>query len=156
MAAMSDFEAYATRYEHLRMERRDGILQVTLHSAGETLRWGGGPHHELGAAFRDIGADRDNRVVILTGTGESFIELVDESNVGQRLPATQMSARVWDRITWDAKQLLTNLLDICVAGKRWPTLLSSTSSMNDSPVPVRMTTRLSRSAPISRNAAPNS
>jgi len=111
---MSDFETYATRYEHLRMERRDGILQVTLHSAGETLRWGGGPHHELGAAFRDIGADRDNRVVILTGTGESFIELVDESNVGQRLPATQMSARVWDRITWDAKQLLTNLLDIDV------------------------------------------
>ena len=37
---MTHFDSYANRYEHLRMERRDGILQVTLHSAGETLRWG--------------------------------------------------------------------------------------------------------------------
>jgi hypothetical protein len=29
---MSAFDSYATRYQHLRMERRDGILQVTLHS----------------------------------------------------------------------------------------------------------------------------
>ena len=109
---MTTFDSYATKYQHLRMERRDGILQVTLHSDGKTLRWGGGPHGELGPAFRDIGADPDTKVIILTGTGDSFIEEVDASNVGQRLPATQMSPRTWDHIYWNAKQLLMNLLEI--------------------------------------------
>ena len=109
---MSTFDSYATKYQHVRMERRDGILQVTLHSNGKTLRWGGGPHSELGPAFRDIAADHDTKVVILTGTGAAFIEEVDASNVGQRLPATQMSPRTWDHIYWNAKQLLMNLLDI--------------------------------------------
>ena len=109
---MTSFDSYANKYEHVRMERRDGILQATLHSAGKTLRWGGGPHGELGPAFRDIAADPDTKVVILTGTGDTFIEEVDTSNVGQRLPTTQMSPRTWDHIYWNAKQLLTNLLDI--------------------------------------------
>ena len=58
------------------------------NSNGATLRWGGGPHGELGPAFLDIGTDPDTKVVILTGTGSSFIEEVDSSNVGQRLPTT--------------------------------------------------------------------
>ncbi|MCC6706900.1 MAG: enoyl-CoA hydratase/isomerase family protein [Gammaproteobacteria bacterium] len=109
---MSVFASYSTKYRHLRMERRDGILQVTLHSEGETLRWGGGPHAEFGAAFRDIGADPDNRVIIMTGVGDAFIERVDASNVGQRLPATRMSPHTWNQIYWNAKQLLMNLLEI--------------------------------------------
>ncbi len=109
---MVTFADYATKYQHIRMERRDGILQLTLHSNGETLRWGAGPHEELGFAFRDIGSDPENRVIILTGTGHAFIEEVDSGNVGQRLPATKITPRVWDHIYWDAKQLLMNLLDI--------------------------------------------
>lgn len=109
---MSTFDDYANKYQHLRMERSDGILQITMHSEGGTLRWGGGPHGEFGAAFRDIAADRDNRVIILTGTGDHFIETVDDSNVGQRLPTTRMSPQTWDHIYWNAKQLLMNLLEI--------------------------------------------
>ena len=109
---MSTFDTYATKYECLKMERRDGILQLTLHTNGNTLRWGAGPHEELGFAFRDIGGDPENKVIILTGAGESFIEEVDSGNLGQRLPATKITPRVWDHIYWDAKQLLMNLLDI--------------------------------------------
>lgn len=109
---MGALDSYATKYQHLCMERRNGILQVTLHSNGNTLRWGAGPHEELGPAFRDIGSDPETRVVILTGAGSSFIEEVDSSNVGQRLPATRMSPRVWNHIYGNAKQLLMNLLDI--------------------------------------------
>ena len=69
---MSSFEDYANKYKSARMERRDGILQVTLHSEGQSLRWGFLPHGELPEAFHDIGSDRENRVVILTGTGQEF------------------------------------------------------------------------------------
>ena len=109
---MTAFDAYATKYQCLKMERRNGVLQLTLHTNGDTLRWGAGPHEELGFAFRDIGSDPENKVIILTGAGESFIEEVDSGNLGQRLPATKITPRVWDHIYWDAKQLLMNLLDI--------------------------------------------
>ena len=109
---MSSFATYATKYQHMKMERRNGILQLTLHSDDQTLRWGGGPHAELGPAFRDISADPETQAIILTGTGSAFIEEIDANTVGQRLPKSQMSPRVWDGIYWDAKQLLMNLLDI--------------------------------------------
>ena len=73
---MSLFEEYAQKYQTARMERRNGILQVTLHTEGQSLRWGFLPHGELPAAFHDIGADRENRVVILTGTGPEFPDRV--------------------------------------------------------------------------------
>src|SRR5204862_8367380 len=69
---MSRLEDYANKYETVRFERRDGILQVTLHSEGQSLRWGFLPHGELPELFHDIAADRENRVVILSGTGGQF------------------------------------------------------------------------------------
>ncbi len=69
---MSTFDEYAKKYQTARMERRNGILQVTLHTEGRSLRWGFLPHGELPELFHDIGADRENRVVILTGTGDEF------------------------------------------------------------------------------------
>lgn len=103
---------YAHKYKHIKFDRQDGILQVTLHSDGGVLRWGGGPHEELCHAFRDVGGDRENKVIILTGTGDAFIEAVDTGNIGNRLPATSMTPGTWDKIYWNAKHLLMDLLDI--------------------------------------------
>jgi len=69
---MSKFESYADKYKTIRMERRNGILQMTLHTDGGPLRWGMLPHGELPEAFYDAGSDYDNRVVIITGTGDEF------------------------------------------------------------------------------------
>ena len=65
-------DEYANKYKHAMLERRDGILQVTLHTNGKELEWGGGPHEELSYLFADIARDFENKVVILTGTGECF------------------------------------------------------------------------------------
>ena len=43
---MSTLEDYANKYQSVRFERRDGILQMTLHTDGASLRWGFGPHGE--------------------------------------------------------------------------------------------------------------
>ena len=104
---MIQLEDYATKYRHVQMERRDGILLVTMHSDGGKVRWGAGPHEELGYAFHDIGADRRNKVVILTGSGEAFIDAIATSG-----RAETIGPRAWDRVYWDGKKLLTNLLDI--------------------------------------------
>ena len=69
---MARLDDYAAKYQTIRMERRDGILQVTFHTDGGPLQWGLLPHGELPQAFRDIGSDPDNKVVMLTGTGDTF------------------------------------------------------------------------------------
>lgn len=109
---MTRFEDYSEKYSHIRMRREDGILELTFHSDGGTLVWGGGPHGQFGSAFRDIGSDRENTIVIMTGTGDSFIEEIAPDTVGQRLPTTTITPTSWDHIYWDAKHLLMDLLDI--------------------------------------------
>jgi len=54
------------------MERREGILQMTLHPKDADLKWGISAHEELSYAFYDIARDHENRCVILTGAGHSF------------------------------------------------------------------------------------
>jgi enoyl-CoA hydratase/carnithine racemase len=98
---------YAEKYQCARLSRQDGILEVKLHTAGESLVWGAVPHCELPQLFYDISQDRENRVVILTGTGKTFS--------GPRPPAAARKARStseWDRIMREGKALLTNLLNI--------------------------------------------
>ena len=69
---MAGFGDHAGNYQNLQMERHDGILQVTFHAEGGSFKRGLVPYRELGHAFADIGSDQENRVAILTGTGEDF------------------------------------------------------------------------------------
>jgi enoyl-CoA hydratase/carnithine racemase len=110
---MSELSEYATRYEAIRMERRDGILQVTLHTNGESLQWGLGPHRELPLAFHEISNDHENKVVIFTGTGAEFSG-PRVTNTGHPLFPTRPSVDVVERILTEGKQGLLNFLDIGV------------------------------------------
>ena len=100
------FEQYRDKYEHISMRREDGILEITLHTDGGSLVWGGDPHEELGYCFSDIGADRENKVIIITGAGEAFCNQYVKGDVREITP------EIWDHLYYDAKRLLMNLLDI--------------------------------------------
>ena len=102
---MASFGEYANKYENIRMERRDGILQITFHTDGGSLKWGEAPHREFGYAFTDIGSDSDNKVIIMTGTGDVYC-----AEMGPRAP--KITARDWNKTYWEGKRLLANLLDI--------------------------------------------
>ena len=105
---MRIFDEYSDRYSTLAMERdQEGILLLRAHTDGGPLRWGALPHEEWPHAFADIAMDRENRVIILTGTGEEFS--------GPRPPAASRYARPvaeMDRIVFDGRHLLQNLLAI--------------------------------------------
>jgi enoyl-CoA hydratase/carnithine racemase len=101
--------AYASRYDHVAMSRDDhGVLEMRLHTGDGPLVWGDGPHTELVYAFTDVGSDPENRVVILTGTGDRFIANLDTSWVGAMTPTK------WDKIYSHGKRLLQRLLEIPV------------------------------------------
>lgn len=103
---MTRFEEYANKYKHIQLERRDGILQMRLHTDGGTLHWGEEPHAELGQCYYDIGSDPENRAIIVTGAGDYFNARY------ARGPQWELNPRTWDHIYWDGKKLLMNLLDI--------------------------------------------
>ena len=97
---------YSRKYEHIKFEREDGILQITMHTDGKDLLWGFPPHQELGHAFADIANDLENKVIILTGSGETFIHKEDLGGGG-------VTAAAWaGHLLPDAKRLLMNLLEI--------------------------------------------
>lgn len=104
---MAKFEDYADAYQTIRMERRDGVLQLTFHTEGGSLQWGLLPHREFTHAFAEIGTDPDNTLIILTGTGADFSG--PRSTPSSR---PQVDPRSWDPVYWEGKHLLSNLLDI--------------------------------------------
>ena len=58
-------------------------------------------------AFYDVGSDPDNRVIIMTGTGDAF-----SGPPGSPSGTPKREPKEWDRTYWEGKKLLGNLLDI--------------------------------------------
>lgn len=106
----SDFEAYSSRFEHIRMRREDGILELQLHTDGGPLRWGSKPHHELSRAFRAIAHDQGNHVMILTGTGDEFSG--PRASEGVEKGFHSMPAASWEHLHADGMELMDSLLSI--------------------------------------------
>jgi enoyl-CoA hydratase/carnithine racemase len=107
---MSTFEQYATSYQSIRMRREDGILEMRFHTDDGPLRWGLLPHRELESAFLDVARDRENEVVILTGTGDEFCGPAVPP--GAHPNRNSMTPAIYDPIYWEGKHLLMNLLNI--------------------------------------------
>jgi enoyl-CoA hydratase/carnithine racemase len=110
---MSKLADYADKYRNLAFDRRNGILEVRMHTKGGPLKWGAletSAHAQFGEAFYDIGHDPENRIVILTGTGDEFMTEFARDEIGQGGP----DPAFWDRMYTEGKDLLMNLLDIPV------------------------------------------
>jgi enoyl-CoA hydratase/carnithine racemase len=98
---------YAERFTRARLRRVDGVLEITLNDGqGGSLVWDEPAHRELPELFQEVAADCDNRVVILTGAGESFC--ASQATTGW--PA--MNAKGWDKIFTEGRRLLANLLSV--------------------------------------------
>lgn len=104
------FSDYATKYAAVHMERDDqGILLVRLHTDGGPLRFGSdhADAHQVADAFLEIANDAQNRVVILTGTGEEFC-----AASAPGLAAAASEPLTWDFMYRNRRRLLFNLLEI--------------------------------------------
>lgn len=121
------FADYASRYDTIKFDRTDGVLEVRIHSRGGEAQWNiteRGHHNELGLAFTDIARDTENKVVVLTGTGESFITGRDSN---EQLPEDNLRD-LWDRMQDEGISLLENFLTIpvpVIAAVNGPALIHS-------------------------------
>ena len=101
------FADYKDKYRNIALERdADGILLMRLHTKEGHFVWSEESHEELGYCFAEVGADRGNRVIVLTATGDVWCEEIDFDSFKLNSPSE------WDHTFYDGRKLLKNLLDI--------------------------------------------
>jgi enoyl-CoA hydratase/carnithine racemase len=104
---MSRFDAYCGSFPNARLARsKSGVLEVALHTDGGTLVFNGHTHEQFVDLFHAIGSDPDNRVVILTGSGNAFMETISPEGFDFFTP------RGYDKIYREGRKVLMNILDI--------------------------------------------
>jgi hypothetical protein len=74
---------YFTRYKNFALSRSaSGVLTLRFHTDGGPHVFDGTTHHDLPRLLEDIAFDSANRVLVLTGTGDSFIPSIDGPSLG--------------------------------------------------------------------------
>jgi enoyl-CoA hydratase/carnithine racemase len=102
--------AYFTRFDHLKMSRTpEGVLEVRLTTNNGPIVFTGKDHHDFVEAFSQIAQDRDNKVVILTGTDNEWFAQIDGPSLGDIT-----NPRDWNKTWWEGQQVLQNLTSIGV------------------------------------------
>jgi enoyl-CoA hydratase/carnithine racemase len=102
------FEEYAEKYsDHFVMERRDGIIQLRMHTGGGPALFGFGTHNAWGQAWQEVGNDPENEVLILTGTGDQWLgaDPASYAEPSHKWP----EGFAYEHTYYDAMKLLENL-----------------------------------------------
>lgn len=99
--------AYFDRYENLAFARDDGVLVLRFHTRGGPIVFTGQTHEDLPAALEEISLDKDNKALVITGTGDSFMEEIDGPSLGEIFkPAA------WEKTRTEGAKVLQRLLEL--------------------------------------------
>ncbi|WBX83777.1 enoyl-CoA hydratase/isomerase family protein [Sphingosinicella microcystinivorans] len=90
--------------EHFIMERSEGVLEVRFHTNGAEVLWSMELHRALSQMFQAVGQDPENEVLILSGTGDLWINKRDMESYHAH---SAVSYDIWYR---DSTKLVENLL----------------------------------------------
>jgi enoyl-CoA hydratase/carnithine racemase len=105
---MSDQPDYFTKYSNLHLERTpSGVLSLRFHTNGGPITFTGTTHHEFPKALVEIGDDRANKVLIITGTGNTFMDEIDGPSLGELFKPAE-----YDKIYWEGRHVLRRLLEL--------------------------------------------
>ncbi len=120
---MTGFDVYRDAFPNAQLTRKaNGVLEVRLHTEGGKLVFNGHTHEQFVDLFHAIGEDRENRAVILTGTGDAFMDTIVSDGFDFFTP------RGYDKILREGRKVLSNILDIevpMITALNGPVLLHS-------------------------------
>lgn len=107
---MKTFAEYANAFEFIKFRREDGILEMALHTKGGPFAFSEDMHHDFSEVCNAVNRDPENRVVILTGTGDRFCAAFDFASFYKHLAVD--AQQTWIRVRRDGTRMLTAFLDI--------------------------------------------
>ena len=120
---MVKFDTYREAFPNARLSRKpNGVLEVALHTDGGKLVFNGHTHEQFVHLFHVIGEDHANRVVILTGRGDAFMDAISPEGFDF------FSWQGYDKILREGRKVLSNILDIevpMISALNGPVLLHS-------------------------------
>jgi enoyl-CoA hydratase/carnithine racemase len=120
---MARIDSYRQIFSNARLNRKpNGVLEVALHTDGGKLVFNGYTHEQFVNLFHAIGEDPENRVVILTGTGDAFMDAISPEGFDFFTPSG------YDKILREGRKVLSNILDIevpMITALNGPVLLHS-------------------------------
>jgi enoyl-CoA hydratase/carnithine racemase len=98
---------YFDKYENLALSRDEGVLTLRFHTNGGPIVFTGQTHEDLPAALEEIALDQDNAALVITGTGDSFMDQIDGPSLGEIFkPAS------WEKTRMEGAKILQRLLDL--------------------------------------------
>jgi enoyl-CoA hydratase/carnithine racemase len=100
--------AYFTSFENFEFSRTpSGVLTLRFHTDRGPATFTGQMHTDFPRALYEIGEDRDNRVLLLTGTGDRFMTDIDGPSLGD-----PTKPAVWDRTIAEGRRVMQRLVDL--------------------------------------------
>lgn len=99
---------YFDQYKNLAMSRdQKGVLTLRFHTDGGPVVFTGQTHEDLPQALEQISLDRDNRALVLTGTGDVFMDQIDGESLGEIFKPAQ-----WEKIRVEGLKVLQRLVEL--------------------------------------------
>lgn len=112
--ASPSLQEYAPRFAgHFMLARDGGVLSVRMHTGNGPALWSRGLLNAWNLLLRDIAADRDNEVVIITGTGDRWIGGIDQASFAEP-PSTWPSDLLAEQLNDGIKVLERLVVDVDV------------------------------------------
>jgi enoyl-CoA hydratase/carnithine racemase len=100
--------SYFDRYKELAFERADdGVLTLRFHTNGGAVTFTGQTHEDLPKALQEIALDADNKALVLTGTGDVFMDSIDGDSLGEIFKPAH-----WEKIRTEGIAVLQRLLSL--------------------------------------------
>jgi enoyl-CoA hydratase/carnithine racemase len=100
--------AYASSYDNLAFTRDDdGVLVLRFHTDGGPITFTGQTHTDFTAALDQISLDHDNKALVITGSGDVFMDQIDGPSLGEIF-----RPGVWEKIRVEGGKVLQRLLDL--------------------------------------------
>jgi enoyl-CoA hydratase/carnithine racemase len=81
---------YFDKYENLAFSRDDkGVLVLRFHTDDGPIVFTGQTHQDFPAALEELSLDRDNNALVITGTGDTFMDQIDGPSLGDMTKPVQ-------------------------------------------------------------------
>jgi enoyl-CoA hydratase/carnithine racemase len=100
--------SYFDRFQNLALSRDDdGVLLMRFHTDGGTIVFTGQTHQDLPEVLEEIALDPQNKALVLTGTGDSFMDQIDGPSLGEIFKPS-----AWEKTRFEGARVLQRFLDL--------------------------------------------